>query len=223
MSDIDVSGRFDPATALNSFLASDSTHDHWSRASRLSSESGYYWMLTFEGSEQLSELAATCGKKLTGLPYDLVPEDGLHLTIGRIAMESEIGIGEIHRIAGRLESSISVEVFDVLVGWLTGTAGALGFLVNPYERILQVSKAIREVMPAGHPEPLMHEKMTPPHITIGYANACADATSIKKVVQNLHTISPVQVQVQSVALVRLSRRRGKYSWTTIRRVGLGNR
>jgi 2'-5' RNA ligase len=211
---------FNPADALMRFRACRSTSDHWSKPSALSSGPGFYWLLTFEDNPELRDLATRCADQLSDLPYDVVTPRGLHLTIERIGMTSAISLEAVHAIADIVESTPPVGTFEVHAGWLCGTPGALGFLVYPRAPIDSIVEGVRAAAKLVSPATVFEESSSHPHITIGYANARRDIEDLFHVVENLHRLPPVKVAINSIDLVELSRHRGHYSWTLLRRITL---
>ncbi|MEU8656110.1 2'-5' RNA ligase family protein [Actinoplanes philippinensis] len=208
------------ADALMRFRACRSTSDHWSKPSALSSGFGFYWFLTFEDNPELHDLATRCAEQLSDLPYDVVTQRGLHLTIDRIGMTSEISLDAVHDIADIVEAMPPVGAFEVHAGWLSGTSGALGLLVNPRNPIDSIVEGVRAAAKLIFPAAISEESTSYPHITIAYANARRDVEDLYHVVESLHRLPPVKVTVNSIDLVKLSRRRGHYSWTSLRRITL---
>ncbi|MFI1996884.1 2'-5' RNA ligase family protein [Actinoplanes sp. NPDC020271] len=211
---------FDPTDALMRFRSCGSTSDHWSKPSALSSSFGYYWLLTFESNSELCDLATQCGDQLVGLPYDVVARRGLHLTVDRIAMASGISLDTVYGIADIVESKPPVGAFDVQAGWLAGTSGALGLLVDPREPIDAIVTGVRAAAKQLLPGTIFRQASGQPHITIAYANARRDIEDVFDVVEHLHRLPPVKVAVTSIDLVRLSRLRGRYSWSVLRQIRL---
>jgi 2'-5' RNA ligase len=211
---------FNAADALMRFRACRSTSDHWSKPSALSSDFGFYWFLTFEDKPELHDLATKCAGRLADLPYDVVAQRGLHLTIDRIGMASEISLDAVHDIADIVESTPPVGAFEVHAGWLSGTPGALGLLVDPRDTIDAIAEGVRAAAKLISPATAPEESSSHPHITIAYANARRDIGSLFHVVESLHSLPPVKIAVNSIDLVQLSRRRGHYAWTLLRRITL---
>src|SRR5712691_5433248 len=111
-------------------------HNHWSRPI---GPRAYYWYLTFENSPELHRLAAECQQALAFPYYDLTPLSDLHLTLDRIAFDGDITpdqLGTIETAARR--ACREVLPFDVTIGCLGGTAGAVGFTAFPARPIREL-------------------------------------------------------------------------------------
>lgn len=197
-------------------------HNHWSRPI---GPRAYYWYLTFEQSPELHTLAAEC-QKATAFPYyDLVPMRNLHLTLDRIAFEDHLTTDQLNAI-GAAARRVCQEIppFDITVGSLNGTAGAIGFHAFPARPIRELRDALRSATLLAYPVAPVQDSVAQPHVTIAYANTDAiPAAEIISAVEKLNSIAPVDVTIRQAALVLLERDARSYSWQAVSRVSLTGR
>src|SRR5215472_12014269 len=127
-----------------------SLRNHWSRPVR---PSAYYWYLTFENAPELRARARAFQQAITYPYYDKTPIDDLHLTLDRIAFVNEVSRYQISAIeSAALSACGRIPCFDVTVGNLGGTRGAIGFSVYPVQPIRDLRARLRVATLAAYPE-----------------------------------------------------------------------
>ncbi|QVI24124.1 2'-5' RNA ligase family protein [Nocardia tengchongensis] len=197
------------------------TVDHWSRNEWPSGREVFYWYLTFRNSE-LINLAQLCQNSLNSDGFDLVPLDRLHITILRIGNYDEISQEDIQAIADSAKVGLSdIDSFDLTVGPLAGSRGAVRFTVSPWKELFQLHRilgaATRKVLPDL---PIASTQRFRPHLGIGYSNRQQEAASLIEQVASLRDATPVTVQVEAVKLVRLRRELHAYHWEDVATLAL---
>lgn len=167
-------------------------------------------------------LAARCQAAIAWPYYDLLPPEGLHLTLGRIAAEGEITDGQVAEVAAAAaRACAALAPFDISIGRLGGTAGALGFAVGSSAQLRQLRDALHEatrlVVPGGRPPGPEFE----PHVSIAYCNTDGvPAAQVIAVVEELGALPSVTTTVRAAVLVLLERRERAYVWRPVARTPL---
>lgn len=211
-----------PASVLSvadRFRQLDRLHNHWARPGGRRS---WQWYLTFEESPRLHALATRCQAAIAWPYYDLLPPEGLHLTLGRIAAEGEITAGQVAEVAAAAaRACTALAPFDISIGRLGGTAGALGFAVGSSAQLRQLRDALHEatrlVVPGGRPPGPEFE----PHVSIAYCNTDGvPAAQVIAVVEELRALPSVTTTVRAAVLVLLERLERAYVWRPVARTPL---
>jgi 2'-5' RNA ligase len=197
-------------------------HNHWSRPI---GPRAYYWYLTFEQSPGLHSLATEC-QKATAFPYyDLVPMRDLHLTLDRVAFEDHVTTDQLNAISAATRRACQeIPPFDITIGSLNGTAGAIGFDAFPARSIRELRDTFRSATLLAYPDAEVQDSPAQPHVTIAYANTDAiPAAEAISAVEKLNSAAPVDVTIRQATLVILEREARSYSWQAVSRVPLTGR
>jgi len=205
------------------FARLDRLTDHWDRPGWTPGRRSYHWMLTFEDAPELHALAARCQERLHLPGLDLVPADGLHLTLQRLAFTDQITQADLDAaIAETRRSLASFSAFMLTVGPLAGSPGAVRFSVQPWEPVVAVREAVLDIRDVvlGPSRAAVRPDGFRPHIGIAYSNGANDAQPIVSEVARLRRLPPTTARVDAVALVELRREGRSYRWDTITRVSL---
>jgi 2'-5' RNA ligase len=207
---------------LERFRKIQRIHNHWSRPAAPRS---YYWYLTFEQFPQLHSLTAECQKAISFPYYDLTPVSELHLTLDRIALDGDITpeqLKEIEAIAMR--TCQKIQPFNITIGYLSGTAGAIGFTAYPTQSIRILRDAFRAATLSVYPDAPVRDSGFHPHVTIAYGNSDdVPATDVIAIVEELNATASVGVTITEGVLVSLERRPRSYAWQAISRIPLAQR
>ncbi|MFB9363598.1 2'-5' RNA ligase family protein [Actinoplanes nipponensis] len=193
--------------------------NHWARPGGGPANRSFYWYLTFPRGRQLRELARRCQKEISFSYYDLTPLDDLHLTVNRVAYQNTVGASDLDAVIAKArEVCQSVTAFTVSVGRLSGTPGALGFNVSPYEPLRnlhdRLTAATLQVLPDA---PVKHREFHA-HVAVAYGNADVPSAEAVAVVEQLHRLPEADVLVDGVSLVLLERDHRSYRWQTVETV-----
>jgi 2'-5' RNA ligase len=221
MSERGRSGTADTVNAgeLESFRRTRLLRNHWSRPPGPRS---YYWYLTFEQSPGLHSLVAECQRAISFPYYDPVPVHDLHLTLDRIAFEGQVTRAQLDRIeiAAR-KSCEKVPPFDITIGRLSGTPGAVGFTAFPNGPISDLRSTLRGATLSAYPEAPVRDVPFHPHLTIAYSNSDdVPANEVISIVERLNATARVDVTILRSALVLLERDQHSYAWHTVSRIPL---
>ena len=147
--------------------------NHWDRPGWAPGRRAYYWYITFDDTPQLEALAAECQAKLN-LPYlDPVPLDRLHLTVQRLAFADEVTTSQVDAAVGCARQLLNTtEAFDLTIGPLAGSRGAVRFSVSPWAPIEGLRRDLREAISSSTEIQLSRsESDFRPHVGIAYCNA----------------------------------------------------
>jgi 2'-5' RNA ligase len=203
----------------NAFAAVDRMINHWDRPKWYPGRRVYYWMLTFPHVPPLRDCARHCQEALLGFGMDLIPEDGLHVTMAGIGDTDVVIEHEVGRLA-KLAEEQSPESFQMLAHPLAGSRGALRFSLSPWTPLMRLHAALSEVarrtgVPGCRPTSAFR-----PHLGIAYNNRDRPAAPVIDAVANLRSLSPVVLDVTTVDLVELGRDGATYRWNVVHRLPL---
>lgn len=195
--------------------------NHWSRPI---GPCAYYWYLTFEDSPELHALSRECQERIAFPYYDLTPPGDLHLTLDRIAFEDDITPDRLGAIeAAAIRACREIPPFDITIGSLGGTRGAIGFTVSPAQPLRDLRDTFRAAALSAYPgAPIGHSGFHP-HVTIAYANSDGvPAAEVVATVEKLNAVAraDVTVAIDKGVLVLLERRQRSYIWQPVSRIPL---
>jgi 2'-5' RNA ligase len=193
--------------------------NHWARPV---GPRAYYWYLTFEHFSDLHVLAERCQRAISFPHYDLTPPNDLHLTLDRIAFEDDVTRNDLSAIeAAAARACQKVAPFDITIGALGGTPGAIGFTAYPDGPIRYLRDELRGATLSVHPSaPIKHSSFHP-HVAIAYCNSDdVPAAGTVAAVEGVRAAASVNVTIQDVSLVSLTRRPRAYEWATLLRIPL---
>lgn len=213
-----------PTSEWEAFSRLESMKNHWDRPGWSDGRRAYYWYLTFDDARVI-ELAARCQAKLD-LPYlDLVPLDHLHLTVQRLGFEDEIATRDVTAAqAAALRAVQSIAPFELDVGPLAGSAGAIRLSVDPWQPVKDLRSALHGALKTTRHTPAAPGRAEfRPHIGVGYCNTTVPARPLQHVVERLRALPRVTARIDHCDLVLLERRNRAYRWNLLDRVPLGAR
>jgi len=195
--------------------------NHWQRLGWHDGRQAYYWFLTFEHAGELLRLAAATQQHLQVPFLDLVPPDGLHLTIQRVGFADDVSEDRAMAVADMLKPLlIHVDPFSVELGRLAGSAGAIRLPATPVAPIRRLRKVARQAVAQELGVRLQDDRFWP-HVGLAYCNSQVPIERILPLVAALREAAPVPAQVKEIHLVRLERQRRSYRWKTILTLPLG--
>lgn len=204
---------------LERFRSIRRLHNHWSRPV---SPPAYYWYLTFEDYPELCSLARESQQEISFPYYDLTSPRELHLTLDRIAYDGDIAPDRLSAIEdAALRKCSQISSFDVTIGSMGGTPGAIGFTAYPAQPVRELRDALRSATLATYPQAPVRESAFHPHVAIAYANSDnIPAAEVIAVVERLNPTAHVKVTVTHATLVLLERRPNSYAWEMVSRIPL---
>lgn len=209
-----------PALDHDSFADVKLLRNHWSSPA---GPRAYYWYLGFEGAPGVRALVARCQEAIAFPYYDLVLPQALHMTLGRVAAESELTAAQVNAIevaAGH--ACREIPPFKITLGPLSGTRGAVGFDASPAETVNRLRTALWAATLAACPSLVMPQRDMVPHVTIAYANAeDVPAADVVAAVAGLNEAGArAETAVEEVMLVLLQRGDRGYAWERVSGVQL---
>jgi len=199
------------------FRALTHMSSHWNRPGWTDGRRSYHWLLDFAHVDAVRDLAERCQAQLGDKAFDFAPLDSLHVTIGRIGFADELPQATVLAVAQEaVLASIGRTPFQLHVGPLAGSHGALRFSVTPWTPLfdlydqLAVTTGTVLGMPAA-----MDRNAFRPHLSVAYANSNLPVASLMPTLERLRRLAPVETGVASVALVLLRREGQQYRYESI--------
>jgi len=199
--------------------------DHWWwRPGWRIGRSFYTWHLTFEESPELHELARQVQRELNVPGLDLVPEEGLHLTMQGIGFTDAVNTKDIDEIVAQARKRVGqLARFELTLGPVDPDAEGIGLLVAPWAEIEETRRQVRaSIASVWNPENVPeNETGFRPHVTVAYSTGAGDMAQIRERLASLRTVEPARVAVSQVQLIRLNRDEKVYRWDVVASVALG--
>lgn len=129
------------------------------------------------------------------------------------------GLQEIQVVATR--ACAEMVPFEIAVGSLGGTSGAVGFSASPVEVIRHLRDTLRKATLSVHPKAPVKDAEFHPHVTIAYCNSSdVPAAGVIETVEKLNALPSVGLTVRECSLVLLERQQRAYAWQEIFRIPL---
>ncbi len=204
---------------LEKFRGLRRLHNHWSRPI---GRAAYFWYLTFENYPQLHSLVSECQKAINFPYYDLIPAADLHLTIDRVAFGGDITQDQLAGIEAAATSACrNIPPFEVTIGALGGTVGAIGFTVFPAQPIRELRDTLRAATLSVCPNAPVRHSDFHPHVAIAYGNC--DGVPAAEAIAAVEALNPtaiVDVTINEATLVMLKRHSRSYAWQVVSRIQL---
>jgi 2'-5' RNA ligase len=199
--------------------------DHWQQPGWIGPRRSYHSLLTFDHPSSLWTLATQCQKQFRQLhQFDLVPLEGLHLTLQRLAFTDEISRDSLSATLTAIRRHCQhIAPFLLRIGWLAGSSGAIRFTTLPAAPIatirdMIISQTVNFDAPANtHPS---RSKKFWPHVSIAYSNTTQAAAPVVARVAALRHLQPAEALITSLALVELRREDRAYRWEVLERIEL---
>ncbi|MGH3773982.1 MAG: 2'-5' RNA ligase family protein [Pseudonocardiaceae bacterium] len=154
---------------------------------------------------------------------DLVPPDGLHLTLQKVGFTDEIDSSQLQAAANTTaQRCTGLASFVLHIGWLAGSQGAIRFTALPVKTVVRVRHVVLEALGDCGPTTNQPAESTAfwPHVSIAYCNKATPATPAIERVAPLRSLAPAKVHVHTLDLVELQRDGKKYRWNKIAQVEL---
>ncbi|MEV6589832.1 2'-5' RNA ligase family protein [Streptomyces acidicola] len=202
------------------FRALDEMTDHWARPGWADGSRAYYWMLTFPDEQPLVALAQHCQEQLAPLGLDLVPTDGLHITLARVGRPDAVVPDQLDSLARDAEALVP-SAFSVRAMPLAGSRGAVRLSLGPWEPLLRLHHALAKAGSSAGLAPTKPTSAFRPHLSLAYNNRRRPAAPVVDAVSGLRVLSPVELSVAAVQLVELRREGRTYRWDVRKSVFLG--
>ncbi|MFJ4151960.1 2'-5' RNA ligase family protein [Streptomyces galbus] len=203
------------------FCGIDRMTNHWDRPGWTPQHTAYYWMLTFPGQQELIEATHHCQQQIAEPALDLVPSDGLHVTVAKVGDTAALHPADVEELVRRAHIAVPSS-FALTAHPLAGSRGAVRFSITPWTPLVRLHKTLATTgqavgVPGGKPTAAFR-----PHLGIAYNNCDRPAGPVIERVALLRANPAIAMRIQHVDLVELRREGAAYRWDVIRRVPLAS-
>jgi 2'-5' RNA ligase len=174
-------------------------------------------MLSFADNSELSAIAQEFAQAYISYAFDQVPLDALHLTIRRVGFTDEIGPDALDAIAALTETLCAdVGNFELTIGPVAASRGAVRFTVAPWRRLFEIYDAIESALHCvtGR-EPLSARESFRPHVSVAYSRMRQDVGRIRSSISKYRNLPLVVFKGSRLELVELRRETSSYRWNVI--------
>ncbi|MBP1782040.1 2'-5' RNA ligase [Micromonospora sp. HB375] len=176
----------------------------------------YTWHLTFERQPELHRLVTDLQRQLTLPGLDLVPLDGLHLTMQGLGFTDEVNNSDIEAIVAETQQRCTkLPPLELSLCPVDPDAEGVGLLVRPWHRVEQLRTTIREAIGAVWQTVPEAAEGFRPHVTIAYSGSQAPAEPIRDRLNDLRHQQPARVTIRQATLIALRREHRTYQWATV--------
>lgn len=196
---------------------------HWEPPGSYPGRPFYSWYLTFDGATDLHNLVGDYASLLRSFPLDIVPTDGLHLTLENVGYVDEIDPVAIRKVGDAAAVACqAVASFEVVVDRAVVHPEAVLLLVAPREPVDHVRQSIRraiaEVVESGQLIDSRQANARPdgfvPHITVAYSRSNDIAAPLIEAIKTVDR-KPVRVKIDAAHLLAVYRAGPAYRWTCV--------
>jgi 2'-5' RNA ligase len=197
----------DPEAEWSDYLAVGTMRSHWDRPWP-AGERAYYWYLTFGHVPAVVDLAMQVWDAIARPELDRVPPTDLHMTLQRVATVGEITDDELTAVRDRTRKLCAgLAPFQLTIGPVTGSAGAIRFTVRPWAPIVELRRQLRAALTdvLGADRVASPEGDFRPHIGVAYANAALPVDQLAAPMTDLRQLPPATAVVDRIQLVDLGR------------------
>ncbi|WP_328415010.1 2'-5' RNA ligase family protein [Micromonospora sp. NBC_00389] len=182
----------------------------------------YTWHLTFEHQPELHHLVTDLQRQLTLPGLDLVPLDGLHLTMQGLGFTDEVTNSDIKTIVAETRRRCAgLPPLELSLGPVDPDAEGIGLLVRPWDRVEHLRATIRDAIGAVWQIVPEAAEGFRPHVTIAYSGSRAPTGPIWDRLNALRHQPPARVTIRQATLITLRREHRTYQWTTVATAPLG--
>ncbi|MDG4838389.1 2'-5' RNA ligase family protein [Micromonospora sp. WMMD967] len=182
----------------------------------------YTWHLTFEHQPELHHLVADLQRQLTLPGLDLVPLDGLHLTMQGLGFTDEVTNTDVAAVVAETRRRCAgLPPLELMLGPVDPDAEGIGLLVRPWDRLEDLRATIRGAIGAVWQTVPEAPDGFRPHVTIAYSCGQEPTGPIRTRLNNLLHRQPARVTIRQASLIALRREHRSYRWTTVATTPLG--
>src|SRR5205814_1497997 len=181
--------------------------EHWYwRPGWRAGRSYYTWHLTFSGQRVLHDLVRHVQAALSVAGLDLVPVEGLHLTMQGVGFTDEVSRHDLDAIVAAVRQCCAgLGPMDLSLGPVDPDEEGVGLLVSPWGPIEDLRMAVRRGIGSvwdDVPEPAAGFR---PHVTIAYSGAAVPTAPLRERLVPLLRLPPAKVRVDEAQLIALRR------------------
>ncbi|MET7709022.1 2'-5' RNA ligase family protein [Micromonospora sp. NPDC005413] len=182
----------------------------------------YTWHLTFEHQPELHHLVTDVQRQLTLPGLDLVPLDGLHLTMQGLGFTDEVTTSDIGAIVAETRRRCAgLPPLELSLGPVDPDAEGIGMLVRPWDRVEHLRATIRDAIGVVWQTVPEAAEGFRPHVTIAYSGSEAPTAPIRDRLNAFRHQPSARVTIRQATLIALRREHRSYRWTTVATVPLG--
>ncbi|MFG3642511.1 2'-5' RNA ligase family protein [Micromonospora sp. NPDC047762] len=182
----------------------------------------YTWHLTFEHQAELHHLVTDLQRQLTLPGLDLVPLDGLHLTMQGLGFTDEVTNSDIETVVAETRRRCAgLPPLELSLGPVDPDAEGIGLLIRPWDRVEHLRATIRDAIGAVWQTVPEAAEGFRPHVTIAYSGSQAPTGPICDRLNAFRRQPPARVTIQQATLIALRREHRSYRWTTVATAPLG--
>jgi 2'-5' RNA ligase len=198
--------------------------EHWYwRPGWRSGRSFYTWHLTFDGAIEVHALVHRLQAELGMEGLDLVPAEGLHLTMQGVGFTDEVSENDVAAIVRAVQDRChQLTPFTLRLGPVDPDAEGIGLLVDPWAPVEDLRRAVRSAIGSVWDDVPEAEEGFRPHVTIAYSGADAPVGEIRTRLAALRGLPPATTYATQVQLIALRRDEMAYRWDVTATVPLGN-
>ncbi len=194
----------------------DRIRDHWWRPGWRVGRRFYTWHITFEGQDDLHRLVRAYQDHLAMPGLDLVPFDGVHLTMQGVGFTDEVSQQDVQAIVMAAAARCApLAPFILTLGPARIRPEGVNLPVTPEAPVRRLRMAIREAIAEIWGEekvPESAEEFTP-HVTLAYSNADGPAAPIIEQIEQVGVLQAV-TPIRAAQLIDLERDTHVYRWRT---------
>ncbi|MET8816110.1 2'-5' RNA ligase family protein [Streptomyces sp. NPDC004549] len=197
----------------DAFSQVDKTTNHWERPGWTPDTRAYYWLLTMPSTafgDQIPQLQHA----INHLPYDPIPDDGIHLTLGRVGTEDTTTRTALYALLNDARVDLP-PAFTLTAVPITASRGAVRYSVAPWTPLLTLHAHLARVTAAHRLGPMAPTSRLRPHIGVAYSASTRPAADIHAALAPMRALPPVTLGVTAVALVAMRREPGAYRWDVV--------
>ncbi|RKN50428.1 2'-5' RNA ligase family protein [Micromonospora endolithica] len=176
----------------------------------------YTWHLTFEHQPELHHVVTNLQRQLALPGLDLVPLDGLHLTMQGLGFTDEVTDHGLRTIVAEAQRRCAgIPPLELSLGPVDPDAEGIGLLVRPWDRVEQLRAAIRDAIGSVWQTVPEAAEGFRPHVTIAYSGSQTPTGPVRDRLNALRHQPPARVIIRQATLIALRRERRTYQWTTV--------
>ncbi len=202
----------------------DRIRDHWWwRPGWRVGRRFYTWHITFEGQHDLHWLVRAYQARLDMPELDLVPLDGLHLTMQGVGFTDEVSQQDLQKLVMAAGTRCALLApFTLTLGPARVRPEGVNLPVTPEAPVRQLRMAIREAIAEVWGQERVPESAEgfTPHVTLAYSNADGPAAPLIERIERAGAPQAVAT-IRAAQLIDLERDSHVYRWKTRAAVPLG--
>jgi len=181
----------------------------------------YTWHLTFEDQPEIHRLVTYLQSELALPGLDLVPLDGLHLTMQGVGFTDEVSDKELGAIVAQArELCASLPPLELSLGPVDPDAEGIGLLIQPWDQVERLRASIRDAIGAVWKTVPEAAHGFRPHVTIAYSGSTTSTGPVRNRLATLRHLPAAQARINEVPLIALRREGRTYRWSTVASVPL---